>query len=654
MNNVFAIPRLAVGSLRRNSTVYIPYLLANSICVFVFYNLSSVQQNDLMNNLPHADYIIMLMLLGEILLGIILIPFLISINKFLIKQRKKELGLYCMLGLEKKHIAGMLAIEETLLYLISIIVGVGVATVFSKLIFMFLLKVIHVTAETKFSFSTVSFTATVVFFGLIAIFNLCSNLLQVSLANPSELFKASKRGEKDPKHLWLSTVIGIVTLGGGFTIALMSKMGSMIFTDFFFAVLLVIIGTDLLFKSVSITFLKACRKNKKFYYKSGNFVTVSGMLYRMKKNASGLANICIFCTMTIITLICTLSVFIGEEEAINFSCPYDCEVYFNADSFDSQSEFEKIISDTATEYNVLTEDYAEYSYRKFYSNPKGNDWSSEDNGNGYYTDIIMAMTLDDYNRTQNREVTLAPDEILFFTAGENYGYDTAVLDGETFKVKEQLQGISFYGKNARNLGESNVIMVFDNAETISRFSYYELDNVDNNGIYCYCFNVSGENAQPFVDRIIEKAKILDSYNSCTNKYEWSSESYSLIGGLLFLGVFFGLVFIICMVLIMYYKQISEGYEDKKNFEIMQKVGMTNKEVRKTISSQILTVFFMPLVMSVIYTGIAINIVSNLLSSIQIYNVGLILGCAGITVLAFAVIYAVSYIFTAKAYYRIVK
>lgn len=653
MTDVRAVFRLTLGGIRRNSAAYMPYLLASSLCVCVFYIFASIQQNEIMNTLPHASYVMALMIIGEVLLGIILIPFLISINRFLIKQRKTELGLYSVLGLEKKHIAVMLFSESVILFVLSAAIGIGIATIFSKLVFLFLLNITHLPVDSKFTFSPVALTVTLIFFGSIALFNLFANLFRVSLANPSELFRGSKQGEKEPKHLWLTTILGVLILGGGFTIALNSKMNSMVFTDFFFAVLLVIIGTNLLFKSVSITFLKACQKNKNYYYKSKNFVTVSGMLYRMKKNASGLANICIFCTMTIITLIFTTSVYFGEDKAIAFDYPYDCTYAFGESKFASQSEINGILSEAEKQYGVTVDNITEYSFRKFYTNVSGNEWSSEDDGDGYYNYIVNAMTLKDYNRTQGKNEVLAPDEVLMFNATEDYTADTISLDGRVFRVRN-LSDISFFGKNKRNLSSENITVIFDSADTINSLSQFELETQDEHGFFYCSFDVDGEFSDEFTADVSEKFSAIEGYHSMDLKSDWEKESYALIGGLLFLGVFFGIVFIICMLLIMYYKQVTEGYEDKKNFEILRKVGMTDKEVRSTISRQILTVFFMPLITSIIYTAVALNIVCNLLSTIRIFDIGLIFLCAGLTSLAFAAVYTISYVITAGAYYKIVR
>lgn len=649
MIDINVIPRLAVSGMRRNFSAYCPYVLATSICVCIFYILSSIQQNPIMTTLPHAGYVGMLMVLGEILLGIILMPFLISVNKFLIKQRKREIGLYSVLGLEKKHIGFMLAIETVILYVVSTLLGIITATVFSKLIFMFLVKITHLPTDTEFTFSGIALTATVIYFGVIAIANLAVNLFQVSSANPTELFQATSQGEKEPKHIVLSTIAGLATLIGGYVIALCSQMNTSIFTDFFFAVLLVVIGTHLLFKCGSVSFLKACRKNKSFYYKSRNFVSVSGMLYRMKKNASGLANICIFGTMTIITLLCTAAVFTGEEGAVRYAYPNDYYCYFNSSEVTDFSAYTKLVEDTSEKYGMTISDMREFEYRKLKMYVSENVMSP-DNPNMVFSDSVRAITLDDYNRTQNKNAVLEKDEILIFCSSANYAKSDAIIDGKSFKVKEELEELNLHSKNVRSIGNEYFYIVFSDKDIIDEISAdYEFSNG-----HAFVFNYDGENTGDFVDELGKLEAEMPGYNIGESRYAWELESYALIGGLLFLGLFFGLVFIICTVLIMYYKQISEGYEDKKNFEIMQKVGMSDKEVRRTISRQILTVFFLPLAAAVIHTAIAVNIVSNLLSAIQIYNVPLIILCAGVTILIFAVIYALSYIFTAKAYYRIVK
>lgn len=656
MNKKSVIPRLAINGIFKNKTTYSPYLFANIICVSVFYIFVSIQNNPIMETLPHASYVAVLMIIGEVLLAIILAPFLISVNNYLIKRRKKELGLYCVLGLEKKHIGLMMGIESLIIYVMSLAGGIIIAAVFSKLIFMLLLKITHISGSISFIFSGKALAATIIYFGIISAVNLAVNIFRVSLANPSELFRASKSGEKEPKHLLLSALAGTILLGGGYYIALKSKMSMYIFTDFLLAVAMVVLGTHLLFQSGSIAFLRACRLNKKYYYKSRNFVTVSGMIYRMKKNATGLTNICIFCTMTIITLTCTGAVFFGQNSATEFSYPYDYSFYFNADSFTKADEFDSYVNSIAKESNTEIKDTVTYTYNKLTTYISGENWLDKPAEPNQNEDIIRALSLEDYNRTQKENVTLAENEILIYSTSKDYKHSSVIMNGKTFTVKEELQELSFDNKNIRNFGEMRIYAVFANNQIIDSLKekYTKDIYAPNNTIYVVRFNVTGGDAKQFSEKITSTSESLEGFNQIEDKTIWAGEAFAINGGLMFLGIFFGIIFTVCMVLIMYYKQISEGYEDKMNFEIMQNVGMTDKEVRSTISRQILTVFILPITTAMIHTAVSVNIVSNLMATIKIFSIPMIVACSACTTAIFAIVYAISYVLTAKAYYRIIK
>jgi putative ABC transport system permease protein len=647
------LPKLAVNGIRKNGSVYVPYLLANSIAVAVFFIFSAISQNKLMETLPYANYIVVLMYIGQFLLCVILAPFLSSINSFLIKRRKTELGLYSILGLEKKHIGIIMTVETLITYLISVSFGIIIAVVFSKLVFLLLLNLTGLPVQTRFSVSPLSFIVTLIYFGIISLFNLCVNLFQVSMTNPAELFKSSKKGEKQPKHIALRTVVGIICLGGGYLIALNAKLDGTIFLVFLFAVWLVVMGTHFLFTSGSIAFLKSCMKNKKFYYRKENFITVSGMLYRLKKSASSLVNICIFGTMAIITLICTISLFIGQKDAATSQYPMDAEYYFNADGSYDTTVFDKYLAELSAENSVEVKDRIDFSYTKIAADKNRTDFLKYDEATSKNKYTFRLITLDDYNLTQNEHKELAENEVMIFSIAADYGKDSINLAGTDYIIKEELQKLNFVSKEINDPFGSEYYIIMKNSDVISKTT--EAFGHDQSSInYTIRFNMQGSEADKtkFIDELNVKFYSIPESNLSNNKIAFEKDMHSMYGGLLFLGIFFGIIFTVCMVLIMYYKQISEGLEDKVNFDIMQKVGMSDREVRTTIWRQVKMIFFIPIAVAILHTAIALKIIASMMTLLRIYNSTLVLLCAGAVILVFGVFYGISYIVTARAYYKI--
>ena len=353
------LPHLAVKGMMNNGAAYYPYLAAGIFSVFTFFVFSSILHNDIISTLPKSVYAWMFLSMGRVLLGIILLPFLFYTNSFLMKRRKKEVGLYNILGLEKKHIGTMLFAESFLTYLVAVGMGIISGVVLTKLLFLLLLRMTGLPVDAKFTFSLSAFGETAIFFFWVYAINFISNLIQVGIARPADLLSGSKKGEKEPKLLWVWAALGAVALGFGYKLAIYSEADSMIFINFFFAIFWVVGGTYLLFTSGSVAFLKLLKKKKKFYYKPSNFITVSGMLYRMKKNAASLVNICIFSTMVMITLVCTLSLYLGLEDMMDFSFPFDFNVYLQ-EVRHQEGDVEEKARELAGKYGVEIKNYISY------------------------------------------------------------------------------------------------------------------------------------------------------------------------------------------------------------------------------------------------------------------------------------------------------
>lgn len=658
MNKTVLLPKLSVEGIKKNKATYFPYILINSFAIFVFFIFSAISANEFLRNVPHAMYVYVLLQISLMLLGIILAPILITSNEFLVKQRKKELGLYSILGMEKKHIAIIMIVEQCIIYVVSIIIGIIISVVFSKLSFMSLLKLASLPSDIKFTVKPVNITATLIYFGGIAAYNIFTNVYNVSRLNPIELLGESKKGEKEPRFLAFKALLGVLIVGSGYYIAGIMEMDSMLFMNFFAAVALVVIGTYFLFSSVSIIVLKLLQRNKKFYYKSSNFTTVSGMLYRMKKSARTLANICVFSTMVIITLICTVTLYIGQEDGIRFNYPLDVRYDFHADGFDKEA-FDKIITDTAFEKNVKVKEKTAFDYIKLRVHKINEHVEFSDNYKELPYDekaIIRLITVDSFNEIENTDLTLGENEILVYSNEKDFDQREITLGSYTFTVKEELNKILTESKEESTFANNVYYFIFaDDRYFPALLMESGFDEVESK-MYTIRFNLEGEdgNKREFVNILNEKAKALAGFDTAKNIFEFGEETRAMNGGLLFMGIFFGLIFTVCLVIMMYYKQITEGYEDKYNFTIMQKVGMSDDEVRRTIIRQILLVFFTPLIVAVIHTIVGMQVVSKLMAVLFIHSSQLMaLATVGIS-LIFTIVYIVSYSITSRAYYRIVK
>lgn len=655
MNKTKLLPRLACLGIKKNASVYIPYIIAGVFSVFIYYIFSSMSHNKMIETVPHSGYLMVFLELGFQLLGIILLPFLIYTNGFLIKRRKKEIGLYSILGMEKKHIAGMLGLETIIVYLITVSLGILSGIVFSKLVFLIMMKVSGLGVNITFYFEMRSVFVVLKFFAAAYLINLILNVREVIKSNPAELLQSAKKGEKESKCLWLFALIGIAALFLGYWIAVHTKLNSYIFTDFFCSVFLVIIGTYFLFAAGSIVFLREARKRKHFYYRPDNFITISGMLYRMKKNAASLANICIFSTMTIITLMCTVSLKLGTKSLLEFQYPYDLVLDFETGSFQGKESLAEKIENLEKEYQVREKEQLHFSYQKLYAEMENGNFIPSQKTEWSNT-VFWLISLEDYNEMEGAKEELEDNEILIYSTGADYAENMFSLGNMAYTVKKELTDLPFEKKAEEvSIRQKEYFIILKNNEEIRRLAD-SFSSERENEIYSVRLKLEGEseNLEKFSKELVSRFSRQEGLRSYKNSFDSRKDTVAMNGGLLFIGVFFGLVFMMFLLLIMYYKQISEGFEDKNNFEIMQKVGMSDKEVQKTIKKQVLIVFFLPLFVAVCHTIVAFQVIQMLMGTLYLYDKMLIAACGIAVICLFAVLYLVSYLFTARVYYRIVK
>lgn len=649
------LPILAITGMAKNKELYMPYLGAGIFSAFLYFSFDSILHHPIMGTLPRAAYAYMMMLLGFILLHVIMLPFLYYTYRFVIKRRKKEIGLYSILGLEKKHIAMMMVYESIIATLVMVLGGVLFGSVFARLVFMILFYMMDLPVLKEFPFSISAFRDTLIFFSVSAGFNLMYSLWSVGKSSPVELMSSSREGEKKPRFIGVFALMGLLLLAKGYEMSVAAKFNSGIFTEFFFAVFLVVIATYFLFTSASVVLLGFLRKRKGFYYKPSNFITISGMYYRMKRSAAGLVNICIFSTMVIITLTCTVALYLGTDNICAFQYPYDVRLILPMinDGMDVQRA-EEYVQEKEMEYG-LTEEF-------LYVYPARSGYFKAEDANGVYAlssaegmvywgaDIehIEVLTLAAYNRITGENKTLDDNEIFVYTDGFDLGREELRIFDELYSVKEEFASFPASLKAVENNFNKEYWIIIKDKNALPQETAATLGQ-ESLRVFVRAVG-EPEEKEAFAEAVCTGIESIEYRNSV----EGALDMRSMCGGLLFIGVFFGLLFTICLLIIMYYKQISEGYEDRENFEIMQKVGMSHEEVRATIAKQVLLVFFIPLFGAVCHTTAGMPMVTLLFGCICLYNRKLIILCSAGVLMVFLLFYVISYMLTAKTYMKIVE
>ncbi|MDL2294102.1 FtsX-like permease family protein [Ruminococcaceae bacterium OttesenSCG-928-D13] len=661
MRKLSFYPKLAMGNLWRNKSTYLPYLLACVVSVFTFYTMLAINLNGALDGIRSESVVKSFTAIGAIILALFCSALIFYTNSFLAKRRKKELGLYSILGMEKKNIGIVMFFETLLIAAAALVLGLLLGLLLSRLLFLVLLRLVQyeVTVDMPVSYSAI--VITIIFFGAVFLLALLSNLRQVRLANPIDLMSGARQGEKEPRASWLLTLIGLGCLGGGYFIALYFRSPSEALMMFLVAVFLVIIGTFCLFTSGSIALLKLLRRNKNYYYTPRHFISVSGLIYRMKQNAAGLATIGILSCMVLVTVSATVCLYVGAENSLQTQYPSEYEL-----SFDVAEDADTLLTgarQVAVGTGVELADLWDYRIGSLTTLESGGAFNSVADFDSISSmTMIGLMPLQDYNASMGENTTLAGDEALLFVTGGSYSGDTLTLDGTTYRVTH-LDQLGTQKSGADDLGRT-ILLVLPDMDAVERALEARPEAVrqarptETVMRRALTFNLSGDEAA--------KAQFLSGYEAfiaglSTNGYfQYLSREgnrvnwYATNGGFLFLGIYFGILFLLAAALIIYYKQLSEGYDDAGRFEILQKVGMSEGEVRKTINGQILTVFFLPLVVAVVHIAVAFFPVSRAMVLFGVRNTPLLALSTLFTVLAYALVYLLVYRRTAKTYFRIVR
>lgn len=660
--------KLAVSNIKRNKGTYIPYMITCICCIAMTYMMFFVTQSkDLSVQVPDSVMVTSIMFLGIAVIYIFSFIFLLYSNNFVMKRRQKEIGLYNILGLEKGHIMKMMAVETLFTSAISIIGGIAVGILGSKLALLLLLKILHVPAQLGFYVCVPGIVVCTVLFLPVVIVTLFRNVHRVRLSQPIELLRSGNTGEREPKAKWLMALLGFICLGSGYYIAVTTKSPVTALGLFFAAVLLVMAGTYLLFTAGSIAVLKVMRWKKSFYYKIKNFTSISGMIYRMKQNAMGLASICILSTGVLLMLSTTVSLNMGIEDSLSDMFPYDAGFTFNHVTFEEVPRLRNAFDEAVEKEKVPYEEKITQVVLDISVARNGNDMEilTRDTDASANVEYLTVVPEEEYEKISGKTVELKPGEILAFQ--ENGGKGNISLNGVAYKVKEWLKEKPTYERGNNIFYKTTIVVTKEDLQKMDALQK-ELVGKDRGylklefGLYIEggkeadikYGNLIREDLEPLTETLKGEEDSVSPWFQSSIREEHYRSFYTLNGGLLFLGIFLGFIFLVGAGMIIYYKQMSEGYEDKERFEIMQKVGMSRKEVKSAIRRQILMVFFLPLLMAVLHIIMAFPMISRLLGLLGMMNTELYILCTAGTIVVFAVIYAAIYMCTAKSYYKIVE
>ena len=668
-------PRLAWSGMRKNSKLYLPYTLACIGMTAMFYILMHLADSPALKLIPSSASVTMTLSLGSFVMGVFSLLFLFYTNSFLVRRRYKEFGLYNVLGMNKGNISRVLAWEALINALISLAGGLFLGIALSKLAELGLVNIMGGDTDLDLRISVKALEFTVMFFCGIFLLIYLNSLIKIRRSSASELVKSENFGEKPPRANWLFGLAGIVILAAAYYIAVSIKTPLTALSLFFIAVIMVIVATYLIFIAGSVWICRLLQKNKRYYYKKNHFVSVSSMVYRMKRNGAGLASICILATMVLVMISSTTCLYFGAEDALRDRYPRDISISASYSGLDSMTdenisalrgEISAAVGGAETE-NIL--DYRCASLVGSLENgildlSEASIYSTAMTTYDYVAEVYI-VPLADYNAIAGTNESLGSDEAMIYAYRMDYTDKTFAVDElVSFRVKKVLDSFPIAdGSAMASIAPTVFVIVPDFADTVAKLGGAVSSSGDEPASlswnYAFDTPVSDEEEIAMCERIGER---LSECSESGGYLYYSRESlaanradfYGMYGGLFFLGIMLSIAFICAAVLIIYYKQISEGYEDRRRFEIMQNVGMTKKEIRSSINSQLLTVFFLPLIFAGLHLGFAFPFIHKLLMLFNLSNLPLLIGTTAISFGVFALLYAVVFRVTSNAYYNIVS
>lgn len=666
-------PRLALDGIRKNRRLYIPYILTCIGMVMMYYILEFLSNSPLLEQMRGGGTVSIVLILGKFVITVFSALFLLYTNAFLIRRRNMEFGLYNILGMDKRSIGRVIVWESLFVSVLGLAGGLVCGIAFSKFAELGLLKATHARIDYRFRVSPASIGTTAILFAIIFLLLTLKSLWQVHRTKPLELMRSENLGEKPPKANWLLALAGLILLGIAYWMALVKGNPIEALVYFFVAVILVIIATYLLFTAGSVALCRLLQRNSRYYYQKNHFISVSSMKYRMKRNGAGLASICILSTIVLVMISSTSSLFLGAEDALNTRYPRSCEIGIHLDSFEELSEehidalrssYEQVFAD----YGVTPQNLLEYRYASIVGMDAGPEVNLDSRAVDMATDYsrlrqMVFISAADYNGVAGTDLTLEPGTALICPIRCTYNRDRLTMGGMTLDIVGTAELCFDVSEISTSIlpGIGLVVPDYETLEPLAGLADYRGEPML--GIrwyYGYDLDAPDEvqaavlraQSNALQHTFVNKGSGLSYYYGC--RAEEKEDFYATFGGLFFLGILLSLVFIFAAVLIIYYKQISEGYEDQSRFAIMQKVGMTGSDIKKSINSQVLTVFFAPLLFAGLHLIFAFPMVWSLLQLFNLRNIVPVIAANVCSFGLFGLFYAFVYKATAHSYYSIVS
>lgn len=664
--------KLAVSNLKKNRRIYFPYILVDGLTIGMYYVLKSIRSMMLKYETVQGSNSDMLLDFCTIVAVMMAFIILFYVNSFVVRQRKKEIGLYCILGMEKRHLSVMMFWEVMITALTGLAGGILSGALLSQLVFLVFLTILHIPSDLQFEIPLDAVGNTCLVFGILYLAIFGYNLLSVMRTNPITFLQGAKEGEKEPKARIIPAILGAVSLAAGYALAIGAQGAYDTLKIFLPAVLLVIAATYLLFLAGSITFLKWMKKRENLYYRPKNFITISGMIYRMKQNAAGLATICILSTAVIVSISTSMSLYLGEEDILKQQFPRD---YMASCFIENQGEnadaLQKAIKNRAEETGVQASDGI--GYKQFWMagiKNQQNQFTITDieltNSAELY--VFVFLTQDDYGKNTGTELGLGPGEAAVYERGAGKTGSTAqsgrlILDDLSWNIKETISDPGIWNQ-ALSLTEAHYMAVIlpdlESLQTVQNAynKRYSDTKAGTTGItYEYYYNIEGteKEVEAYNANLRDTlAKETDRLLAVNNIHQARADYYTQYGTFLFIGIFLSILFLIAASIIIYYKQITEGIDDRERYQIMKKVGMANNEIRSTIRRQILQVFFLPLIMAALHTAAAFPALVDIMHVMNLLNETLFARCTIAVTAIFAAAYFLIYTITSRTYYHIVQ
>lgn len=675
-------PKLAWDGIRKNKRFYLPYILTCIGMVMMFYIMHYLAAMPTLDDMPGGRTMEMVLGFGFWIVALFAVIFLFYSNSFLMRRRQKEFGLYNMLGMGKGHLSIVLFWENLVLLVISMAGGLLSGILLSKMAELCLTTVLNGEPDYVLYINWDALVDTWIIFIPVFALIFIKSLINIRKSSAVALLKSENVGEKPPKANYLFGIAGVVILTVAYYIAVSIENPLIAMAWFFIAVCLVIVGTYLLFISGSVMLCKLLQKNKRYYYQKNHFVSVSSMTYRMKRNGAGLASICILSTMVLVMMMGAGSLYFGKEDSLNTRYPTDinASVDFLTEGNEhlytpeKESAFLSKVDKVLEEYGVEPKNAQQVLSTTVTGMLKDgelildpNTVNAADTQTMDYVTQIILIPLSSYNRSFNAQETLGENEVIIQCVRRTYEDDTITLnDGTVWSVKEQIEDVISSGDAAMSMIPS-VFIITDDIESAFKAFNAELGEISEEYMcrleLSYAFDADISNNKKIeLGAALEEAERDMQISDDGAFYSYSVECkekeradyYGLFGGIFFLGIFLSIIFLAATVLIIYYKQVTEGYEDEARFGIMRKVGMTTRDIRKSINSQMLTVFFLPLITAALHVGFAFPMVQKLLVMFNLRNTMLSIQVTGIAIVVFGIFYVIVYRITSNAYYTIVS